>query len=1014
MVLRGQGGEEAVIGYNERDEAARLCGMLKRSRTWILHINAAIDVFKAKKAAQEEKDAAALTCLRIAQEVFCACMNERVCLDFMALSPSDERHVYDVLAAADVVYREEEDPLAVGEKKAPGAAQKAIAETYLAPALPQGANVQEYALRAKALMQVGPMYEAIGFAMEIVRGVRRTLRSFEADKKRAKGRDWKPLAAWKNPQVREKAERACREVCEKALTSRRRIPAFSHPRNPIQEGKASFLDVFDNQYTVVSEIAQAQTSPALREDGVIRMPTALLRGRMNEPRASAAPETLVLAAYMWKRMELLGIEESRRDQVWLSVGVSPKMMGVYGDRRIAASGFINAVQSDISHAEKPLLRTMSVGGVLQVCLTRAAADALSGKKRALSPCAILGARMAAYLRESGLEADTPVRVSAQKGEDGISVPVWLYDAAREELSSQSSLNVYEAGEASFTAALTEGFVRRMKTCAAEKSFLKIPGLTPAPEGTQGGVIRLALPKGGAYVLLPQDAAPMAEMEAKEDASQAGEAFSQYLDVIAKTAVMRLEAHEEKTIELLRQKEMAAQLLPAALGCFAWPGDEAVKKLFDWLEETALFDRVNEPYAVLYAYMKEAPGKKRRKNAPEAVSEDEVDKTIWDAMQGRNLSDEAYAEAVWRIVRNAGVYMQRVLQCGEEIKDQTKLEQNDDYRKKALSLKAAKPIDKKSNTWWMTRVMRLVLACTYAGQEEALSPEFEESAAYGKDPFAVGLSGKEEENVRGIRDAISEKLAGVTWEELNRWKKDQFRRAPEEEALRDCRKAFYAFCKKSESSEYSVQVIPSPNKKKYAFRVSLAQRNLPEEIRRFIQDPAQEDSAWMEDAEKRRLFVREAKEMWLGCVSAWMRRQRLKEGEKTGRQQSIVTDKTHRLLSLVFACAMDGCGDARATAQPYVRGRQKGMCGFTLEAGEKTYDFDAMCACLFSLRGEGEAAFIQRMREIDALRVSVKPEKTSLDNTVWLVQASERKDAEAQKEKIRRRTIEGHEKKDEKA
>lgn len=1036
-----------MMGFNEAAEGRALVLLLDRSREWIREINAAIQTYHKKGAKDADKAKAIGACLMVAQNVMEICCENRYCMDFIAKGPSGVRHSYDVLAAADSRYVLENDALfaqmqsdysmkheqwtQAGQKgKAPKAPQTPVFQ--MADSLPEGIDDgkrSEYEARSRRLMEIEPMYEAVDFSMGIIRRIRTELGSFE--EKFDMGRRWKTLDAWQSsPENEEKALAACRRICGEALKARkdrevRLIEPFIHPLDPKEnrdDGMSPrYLDVFDNEYSVLSEIAQAETGGALTQPNEVRILSPLLRGWMcRHLPGLPAPESVLLATYIWERMEEMGVPRTKRCEQWVCIGGGADAFGIYGDKRIAANGFMATVEKDQKGAGgKQLLKLLHMGQTVQIRLTKFAQDAFLGREHAVSPCSILAARVwhmiiAKELEQEEIKAQrTSIWFTIVEGEDKkledsdteLSVPSALWRAADFERrkGEQNHLKFREREDGKWEASLTSA-------CAGR--YEKIKNSIGSGEGLVPGMPKVI----DAPVFEPEIKA-LAAMRTQDDVKTLiGRiaAENQTPNQAVLDAVEYLEKKRDMIAHHDEERDIVIRFDDTLSYLDEWIRDDQLKAVLTWLDDTLLPAPQNDPYLTLHLFMK--PKEKESAEAPEAK-----DQLIWDVIQCRELEDARYAEAVWRIAYNANAFKQHILDCKAEIMPVHTVKNMAKYNRAALTTDTASEVKKGSSTWWMTRALRNVLA--YAYKDEGLTPAFKASEPKWKHEKDKTIRWEAEldaaciqaENVEWLQDAICQCMAGTTWEALNTWrsayKKDRAAQADFMKGLGEKQKAYHAFSRTLNEHAYRVMVIPAARQDEYAISVYDETPAIDRSIDEWVKSLNPADDAWMDEQEKQDRFIRQAKKLWHKRICAIMqaeRRERLKPAkEKKGssKPQEMLGVKTRPLSIALAAAHRDaarmGCRieSIVTSSDPYLGKDGPSQFKMTLSDGT-VWDFDQMCSRIFSMRAESKAdkdtfysAFLE---ELNHQEIKLKTGNcTGKDGKVqWELTCSEKPEKEA--------------------
>lgn len=1008
-------------GFNEMLEGEQLHSLIHRSQEWVNMLNEAIKAYHQPKATEEQKEEAVLNCLRVAENVLAICCENRLCLDFFAKEPDGIRHSFDMLAAKEI--------------RCPSKAQTADGEEskvklHIQASLPENAPLEVYEQSCYQLMRILPMYEAIGFSMAIVRGIRSVLSKYED--KRAAGREWTPLTAWKSRT--DEALKACKGVCTAMLDARKKaFRTLQHPMNPrkgiSQKGCWRYLDLFDNEYSVLSVLAQAETeapvtlAPANPDDS-LRIPAAVTQSLLCPGQGKPpAPESILLAVGLWNQMEDMGIDESKRSEQWICISQA-NALGIYGDRRIAAARFLDTVESDQRSSRRScLIETMHmVANTVQARLTPLACSILSGERRAVQISSILAARIWKSLRTQSSE-------DAQTTDDSGKPEETAKGEAKEEwftVQKGDSLQLHDLTGKTLTldSALWSALLYEWKQ--GRQHLLEIHNF---PDNENA--LRIALTSAGwsRYNQYQQGHAATASGDTnasgQADGQTAGKNSGQTDGSSAELCILNRTGNFSELVTLIagrnQQPDSRVEAAVEAMKALRQSIQEADMRLAigdTWMEdadlslhlaslETAMLPSArNDAYLTLHnlAGLSALPAPRKKK--------DRQDPLILLLMQNIALENSLlYAHAVLRIAGNACSYIQHILQCKMEIEPDNLLAGNNRYSQVALKKKRAQIVRNNSSaTWWMTRVMRNVLAYTYG--DSALTPPFKAAASIKEaDDWDELLSRpcNESDSSDGslqIRDAICQKMSGKTYAEL---KKLLSVPSPDLAFLKKEQKqeAYLAFCQEMDKREYFAVTIPSEKQNMYSIRIVDESLRPDSDMKCWIDGLGQDEQgrpladAWMQDEKKRELFIRCACKQWLDRLCSQMTACRRKQLKGENAFDCSLLNKKKRALDIVLIAASMQLGDAglsikELTTTPYVHGKENDLrTNLKAVLNDRTQrSFDDLCGCLFKLQAGDQEKYKEFLACLASTDMTVKTTEYLGENGLvsWRINLTHKKQA----------------------
>jgi len=962
-----------MYGFNETAERNALLDLIKESRKWILQVNRAI--LKAK----ENPEKAERDCLYVALQVLKACCINRYCVDFLGSRTSGVRRSFELLASSKVGYDIKEDEYICGwasdpnknellggnfytahgrrkqkkqellKSELPTEGQELLKselptdgqellksdlftdslkelDSLLKDSLPnelEGNKFEEYRNRYLMMMQIHPMYEVISFAAGIIRGVREQLMQFE--EKKSNGRFWEPLTAWAGEENSKKAIELCRQVCRDALKRRTegkrkegQIEPFRHQGDP-----PNSLDVFDNQYSILSEMARADTTEKTADNGKMKVYSALLGKKLSRTMGkSFSAECALLAVYLWNRIGRMhaevGLEEQEnRSGIWVSIEGGKEGFGVYGDKRIAAAGFVDIVEKEQRSAGADrLMEFYRIGNIQEISLTPLANNIFTGKLHAMSCSALVAALIYRECNPLIGKDDPPLTSKWFKVEKGkeeqeikesinftdatIQISDWIWSAILcENKKGQNYLRLKDVGD-SVSIALTRYSSRRFsmrgemdngKEDAVEALQACWPEIAPLLGYTTSEILKTEK-------VIEAGEINEEDMDFKQILSEIGETNQEGNDKVVDGSFLIcyksliLPKLEILLIDKIDVRPENIKLVDNDSADDDWLGTWGkLQRIIEWLDVTEMDDELNNPYMILM-------------NSEEMIQPDEliskVDVLLWKFVQG-NMPDDVqqYSEAVWRMADKAGAMIANILDGEHEAwGNLSSLKNVKKYGPAALGGDNTDGMKKLSSTWWMTRVMRSVLAFLY--REDELTPSFmldkrEWELIDGPIDFDGMLLNeiKDTGNVEWIRNKIADTFLGITWEELDKQHKESLYE-PKNEALEKGRKSFAEFCKERNSRQWRTEVLHAGNK--YRIRVTERTLALSREANAWVKSCGEEDDSWMNDSAQMKCFEQYVRQQWLDVICDARR----KKGEDNKNTLKLVQKKQRALETVLLA------------------------------------------------------------------------------------------------------------------
>lgn len=850
-----------MIGVHDYADAKGLETLLKRSKSWVEAVNSGIDLYaNDQNPASDTEEQQLDQIAEAAAEVLEACCNQRFVLDFKGMMrPSGKRYTFELAASA----------LAQDEANVVDTIPEGLLD-----ALPPGINDQqqkEYFARYQWMQKLEPMYQVIGFLMNIALEIRKKLNEFQSA---PSGHDWLPLLFWyyREPEAEQKervlqelrcrklqlrfsdldsyAEKfhlekrdnadiqkttdACRDICRKALNAREKKRFPESVEVGLNSTKGKYLDIFDNQYTLLTNMAHADTHPLPADQHQLEVPSLLL-GSVMAGVGSPCAETIMLV--LWLKDQNRCLEQQKNPEEpgpWIPMPGGMDTFGLYGDRRIASREFLPTVEKNQLRLTGRLVEFLKVGGVAYARLTPYAKSVLSGQKELFPNAMFLSCLLRKQLDKHkigplSLNLDCENEIFGEKN-GMLYVPLAVWEKIKEDQSSwlktykklpeQEQSQSQDAGPALY-AELTEtdGTVWHVEcrgkafsrwdclpkkeseeTLEIVKSYLAQPYLFPhwAPSSD-------AVPQYGA----PSAKGNSAGLETQETGDPV------LLKVLKRisTALQLPQNDENNTI--LQLNALRTAILNFGLMLHRnWIEDNSDKTLRQYVEYLSKFAlkqlKGNAPYVILHSFLQ-----KDVQKVTESVGDDQL---ILSMMKGDGMSADRYAEAVRRLVRDTALYLEKILNVECEwasscIKG---------YQPCAITFKPARRLQNDSSaTWWLTRAMRIALA--YACQNGELTPSIpwvtndllqsfarDELLAEVKTSVSDGqLSSQNAENVQQPNEA--DYLCFMTW--LNQklcgspWKNEPNAPVADPKAVERHQHAFQQFLPKLDDYCYSVELVP---------------------------------------------------------------------------------------------------------------------------------------------------------------------------------------------------------------